>query len=354
MVESINIILNIIGLLLSILSVYLTKQLYFKYSLNRTGFYISTAISLFLWNLGHIFLNYLPQTEYNKAKVVWYFVFFCGQFIAFNMVAGYSMIRNEVLTFPLLIYATISGGLFIAFVEKPSWAGIIYDKREGWVIHIENQYLWSFFTIFVLVMVFVEIIIPMSISLKHAVSKDRPKYLLFIVLVLLAVFSNGLLPILKQLGWPQTLRFLLVNLSFFFFFFLLSRNIFIGIHDKAVIYQIILANHDGVPYHIHSEDRTQSLLASGAIIGINSVLEEISKFTQSTEVFNKEVNRRIELGTEHFFISIQKSVIIIFHYSHPTGVVYSKFRSLARIFRDSDAIEILIPQFIQNIEVFFS
>jgi hypothetical protein len=125
------------------------------------------------------------------------------------------------------------------------------------------------------------------------------------------MLSNLLLPVLDAFGWPQVIRYLVANSGLLGIFLVLYRRPFIGFYDQVEIHQIIIATIHGVPVY-STGDVVDASLASGAIYGISSILDEIGTKAGIEASENIELKRKIELATNRFF----------------------KFTSLARLFRE--------------------
>lgn len=357
MVDTASVIINSVGVFISLFSIFVTLNIYGKYRLQRSIFFIITAIAVFVWNLLHLFFNFVEQDtlEFGTVRILWLTLVFSGIVFVYGLIFGYSVIRFEHINYRLIIYAIMGTITMMVFIFKDDWVDVSYTTTDGWVTDVKYDLFWSAFSLSILIVDMVEIVIPLVNTYVRVNVNKRP-LLVMLVGIMLAIFSNSLEPVLSATNVPQALRFLIADIGFFLFFWVLLRYPFTGMYDNTRITQVIVANANGIPYLSLSPDHGKSVLASGAIIGINSILEEITA-QELPETSDSQVTRKIELGIDQFYIIIRGEYIIIYQFREPAGVCYSKFQSLSKTFGfekvDESILNQQLEEFQQKIFLYF-
>jgi hypothetical protein len=250
----------------------------------------------------------------------------------FSFIYGYSNLRYEFLNWRLIVWGSIASAFSVLFATKTDWIDVSFDRREGYVTTVYNSTFWTLFALSILLVDIIEVIIPLINAYVNS-KINRLPLLIMIFGIILALFSNILEPILRDLDTPQAIRFLIADVGFLIFFSILLKYPFTGLYDQSQIEQVIVSDKNGIPKSLLSRNTDRAVLASGAIIGINSILEEIAATNIEDKLSSSsEITRKIELGAHQFFIILRGDVIIIFQFSNPSGVCFSKFKSLGRIF----------------------
>jgi hypothetical protein len=235
---------------------------------------------------------------------------------------------------------------------------VSYNSEDGFVTTVDNSVLWLSLSVFIGLIVILEIIAPLINVLSHA-SENRIPIILMIVSVLIAVLSNSLLPLLDLLNLPQSLRFALADLGFLVYFVILFRYPFLGLYDPSIIRRVMISDKSGVPILIlkdifSEQNKNRSgTLDSGAFISINTILDEIV----SGEILDQpeEAIQEFQSGNTFFYFVFRGDLAFIYEYLNPTGVCYSKFKSLSRIFgEESQEVDIRdIEEFIDSSKEYF-
>lgn len=350
--------INVFGVLVSLFSISVTVNVYRKYRLNTSILFIISSIAIFIWNILHLAFNMIPSdANITMVRVLWQILVFSGIIFVYAFVFGYSNLRYENLNWRLIFYAGMSAVFATLFVVKRDWVDVEHTSSEGWVTKVHNPVFWSLFSLSILLINFLELLIPL-VNTYAKVDMNRRPLLLLLTAILLALFSNALEPLLTELDLPQAIRFLVADIGFLIFFVILLRYPFTGLYDTSRLIQVIVANEAGVPQLIMSTDQSKSILASGALIGINSVLEEIVTSDPVILKHSEEITRKIELGIDQFYIIIQRPTIIVFQFQNPTGVCFAKFKSLGKIFSEfkgnnEQTLDILLQLFSKRLHEYF-
>jgi hypothetical protein len=331
-------IIDSLSLAMSIFSIYVTYSIYQKYRLNRTIAFVVASVNIFIWNLCHVFYDLLPEDEIDIARIVWYVANISGALIIVATIHGFSSLRHEGLEWPLILYDVTVGVFLTAFLLRRDIFDLkYYEDTDSWnsdPVGNTGNLVWNMYIILLFIFLSKELFYPLIQA--YSKSSGRNKQMIFVLILcsVLAMLSNLLLPVLDAFGWPQVIRYLVANSGILGIFLVLYRRPFIGFYDQVEIHQIIIATMHGVPVY-STGDVVDASLASGAIYGISSILDEIgTKAGIESAAENVELKRKIELATNRFFIISQTKSIIIFHYSQHSGVCISKFTSLARLFRE--------------------
>jgi hypothetical protein len=333
--------INIFGVLVSIFSVFVTLDIYRKYRLRTSTFFIISAIAVFIWNVLHLTFNFIGEetVDFEIIRFMWLILVYSGIIFVYAFIFGYSNLRYENLNWRLVVYSALASATLILFTVKTDWVDVSYKEQEGWVTTVYYPTFWALFSISILIVNFLELIIPLVNTYAKA-EENQVVLLTMLSAILLAIFSNALEPILDEVGLPQAIRFLVADVGFLIFFMILLRYPFTGLYDNSILKQVIVANESGVPQLVLADDRDKAILTSGAIIGINSVLEEITAIGLTSTRPRTEFTRKIELGLDQFYIIIRRPNIIVFQFQNPTGVCFSKFKSLSRIISENEDQEI--------------
>ncbi|MCH8908457.1 MAG: hypothetical protein IH840_15325, partial [Candidatus Heimdallarchaeota archaeon] len=303
MVGSEIIAINVFGVLVSLFSIFVTFNIYRDYRLNTSIFFIISSVAVFIWNVFHLIFNFIPEDSlsFKQVRILWLILVYSGIIFVYAFIFGYSNLRYEHVNWRLTVYSGIAATTATIFTLREDWITVAYSDQEGWITTVENKTFWSIFSLSILLVNFMELIIPLIKTYAKAGVNQNP-LLLMLFAILLAIFSNALEPILTELSLPQALRFLVADIGFLIFFVILLRYPFTGLYDNSVLNQVIVANESGIPQLILSSDRNKAILTSGAIIGINSILEEIISLTPSRPIKSDESIRKIELGLDQFYI----------------------------------------------------
>ncbi|MCE7735940.1 MAG: hypothetical protein GPJ54_13750 [Candidatus Heimdallarchaeota archaeon] len=353
--------INIFGVLVSVFSVFVTIDIYRKYRLRTSVFFVISSIAVFIWNILHLTFNFIGENtfSFNFIRFLWLILVYSGIVFVYSFIFGYSNLRYENLNWRLVVYSALASAFIVLFTVKRDWVDVTYNQDEGWITTIHYATFWSLFSISILIVNFLELIIPLVNTYAKA-EQNQSVLLTMLMAILLAIFSNALEPILKEIALPQAIRFLVADIGFLIFFMILLRYPFTGLYDNSTLKQVIIADESGVPQLMLSDDKNKAILTSGAIIGINSILEEITEIGLSSSTSKIESTRKIELGVDQFYIVIRRPIIIVFQFQNPTGVCFSKFKSLSRIFSEGtngndkidkkllDVFETRLKEYFQN------
>lgn len=328
--------INIFGVLVSVFSVFVTLDIYRKYRLRTSFFFIISSLAVFIWNILHLVFNFIGEDSVSMRTIrfLWLILVYSGIIFVYAFIFGYSNLRYENPNWRLVVYSALASAFLVLFTVKRDWVDVNYDEKEGWVTIIHYSTFWSLFSISILIVNFLELIIPLVNTYAKA-EQNQPVLLTMLMAILLAIFSNALEPILQEISLPQAIRFLVADIGFLIFFMILLRYPFTGLYDNSTLKQVIVANESGIPQLILSDDKNKAILTSGAIIGINSILEEITAIGLSSNKGSTEFTRKIELEIDQFYIIIRRPIIIVFQFQNPTGVCFSKFKSLSHIFSET-------------------
>ncbi len=340
------VIIDSLTVVISIFSIYVTFSIYQKYRLNRTIAFIIASINILLWNLSHVFYDVMSENDLDIVRVVWYIAAIAGALIMVSTIHGFSSLRNEGLTYSLIIYYVTIGIFLTAQLVRKDWYDLKYDPDlETWGSDPKSPFLWYGYISVLFIMLIRELFYPLFQAYSNASKQNRRMILILLISAILAMASNLLLPILDAFGLPQVIKNLVANIGLLTIFIVLYRHPFLGFHDPVDIHQIIIANTDGIPIYSTS-DVVDASLASGALFGISTILDEIGTKAGIEAHEASETTRKIELATNRFFIITLFKTVIIYHYGRHTGVCISKFTSLARLFREAEyEPEDLIGQF---------
>ncbi|MCY3413322.1 MAG: hypothetical protein INQ03_16910 [Candidatus Heimdallarchaeota archaeon] len=340
MANTTNIIIDIIGIIISLFSVYVTYELFRKYRLRRTRIFIFTAINVLIWNICHILYSSIPADNYDAARVVYIIAQISGMLIIYGTVWVFSSLRNENIVINMVLYIAILTAFLTAVIIRDDFMNIVYDTTWGaWAsatVSDTGSLVWNLYTLAILVMLVLELYLPLGRYYFIATGPSKKYTLYLILLAFVGPLANSLLPVLNSLELPPALRYIVANIGFLGVFWVFYKQPFVGIQDSVKITQILISNYAGVPVFT-TASLESATLASGAIYGINAILGEITGQSE-TDAFKdeEEATRKIELSTQRFFMAKIKEYFIIYQYESHSGVCISKFTSLARTFLEGD------------------
>jgi hypothetical protein len=326
--------INAIGTLVSIYTFYVTLKLR-AYKLNRVIFFNIATLAITMWNISHLFLNYIVEDNLNLARSVWLITITSGFILVIATVMGYSLLKSEHIPWRLIFYSGLVSMLLTSFYIRPDWVGVEYDPEQGWVTFANNQVIWNIFVVSIIILATTEILYPLFISYLTALSDLKRPVLYMIIGIVLAVFSNSLLFIIDYFNLIHSTRYLVADIGFLLFFFTLRKYPFLGIYDTTEVHQVIIANTNSEVKYSISVDKRLTILTTGAIIGINTMLEEISPVPQSKQL-PLNIFKRLDLENDVYYTAQQNHLIIIFHMSNPTGICIQKIQTLSKIFINGD------------------
>ncbi|MHA2251283.1 MAG: hypothetical protein ACXAD7_13050 [Candidatus Kariarchaeaceae archaeon] len=325
-------IIDLLSVIVSLFSIYVTYSIYQKYRLARTTAFIIAAINIFLWDLSHVFYDTIPSDNPDAAKIVWVIANISGALIIVATIQGFSSLRNEGLTYSLILYYVIIAIFLTTFLLREDLFYYKYFEDDKiWNSDPKNGVLWNAYIGILFIILTKELFYPLFQAYSKSTGSNKRMILVLIFSMVMAMLSN----ILLVLDVPQVVRYLIANLGLLGVFWVLFKHPFLGFDDPVEIHQIIIANADGVPIFATS-DVVDASLASGALFGISTILDEIGTKAGIEKASEIETTRKIELVTASFFIISMRNSIITYHYSQHTGVCVSKFTSLARLFRDDE------------------
>jgi hypothetical protein len=322
--------------------------------MSRSIFFVYTAIGILIWNVAHLIHTLLPSDEEDIARIVWLIILIGGFVFIISSITGFSLLRNEELDWRLIIYAAIFSALLTAFFSNPEWMEIEYTENEGWIINPTNGLFWFIFAIVIAVIAFNEMQLPLIQALIKNPEVSKKPIITLLSGITIALVSNVLIPIFLEFNIPLALSYLIASVGFILFFYVLDQNPFVGIYDSSKLHEIIVTNEYEEAIFTLTTDEGKAILASGAILGINTVLERINLLTENIPPFWEDDFRRIELGFARYFIALQRGYVIIINYSNATGVCIQKFKALSRIFLNKNiSPELLKSQLINRLELYF-
>ncbi len=350
MVFVISVGINAIGTLVSIYTFYVTLKLR-AYKLNRVIFFNIATLAITLWNISHLILNYIEKDNLILARSVWLLTITSGFVLVIATVMGYSLLKSEHIPWRLIFYSGLVSMLLTTFYIRSDWVGVIYDPKQGWVTFANNQLIWNIFVVSIIILATTEILYPLFISYLTALPGLKKPVIYMIVGIILAVFSNSLLFIIEYFNLIHSTRYLIADLGFLLFFFTLRKYPFVGIYDNSEVHQVIISNTSAEVKYSISRDKRLTVLTTGAIIGINTMLEGISPVPQSQQL-PLNIFKRLDLENDVYYIAQQNHLIIIFHLSNPTGICIQKIQTLSKIFTNGDSDGELV-EFKQKLAEYF-
>jgi hypothetical protein len=257
----------------------------------------------------------------------------------------------------VFVYTFIVGFVSASIIHRKDWVNVGYTSSDGFVTTVNNDFFWMVLSVFIAILVIVEMVYPLLNAYLAAV-ENRSAIIIIIFSVLMAILSNTLLPLLEILSLPQAIRFAIADLGFLVYFSILFRYPFLGLYDPSRVNRVMISDKSGVPILILKEnlpinEERSGTLDSGAFISINTILDEIV----SGEILEQpeEAIQEFQSGKTHFYFIFRGDLAFIFEYTNPTGVSHSKFKSLARIFGiDSTSVDLnKIEEFHNNIKQYF-
>lgn len=322
--------INAVGTLVSIYAFYVTLKLR-EYNLNRVIFFNVATLAITLWNVSHLVLNYILEDNILLARSIWLLTITSGFVLVIATVMGYSLLKSEHIPWRLIFYSGLVSMLLTSFYIRSDWVGVVYDHSQGWITVAHNRFIWNLFVVSILILVSTEILYPLFISYKTAIPKLKRPVIYMIVGIILAVFSNSLLFIIDYFNLIHSTRYLVADLGFLLFFYTLRKYPFLGIYDSSDVHQVIITNTNAEVKYSISKDKRLTILTTGAIIGINTMLEGISPVPQSQQL-PLNIFKRFDLENDVYYIAQQNHMILIFHLSNPTGICIQKIQTLSKIF----------------------
>ena len=334
MVLVISVGINVIGTLVSIYTFYVTLKLR-AYKLNRVIFFNIATLAITLWNVSHLFQNFIIEDNLILARAFWLLAITSGFVLVISTVMGYSLLKSEHIPWRLIFYSGLVSMLLTSFYIRPDWVGVVYDTEQGWVTAAYNPVIWNIFVVSIIILATTEILYPLFISYLTALPELKRPVIYMIVGIILAVFSNSLLFIIDYFNLIHSTRYLVADLGFLLFFYTLRKYPFVGIYDTSEIHHVIIANTNAEVKFSISQDKRLTILTTGAIIGINAMLAEISPVPQSQQL-PLNIFKRLDLENDVYYIAQQMHLIIIFHLSNPTGICIQKIQTLSKIFTNGD------------------
>lgn len=299
----------------------------------------------------HLLNNFTRDEE--TARLTFTVGFLCGFLFVGSTLFGFSVLRRNGVTWEVVIYGMVISGFFSFYLARQEVMALVYSSEEGWFSVNGDPYFWNSFTIFLTFANLKELVFPLGHSYFKAEPETRPRILILLVGILLATFSAGLLQVLTLLGLPNVLRFLVTGISFFIYFYYLNKYPFLGFHDGSQIHEVLVADSSGLPIYAPLTLESHSFLASGAIIGVNGVLEEISRNAGVNVDGMKEKFKMVELGNNAIFVASVRDYQIVFNFSNPSGITLPKLKSLSRVFWRKLGRERLIRMFEKDLKTFF-
>jgi hypothetical protein len=326
------VLLNIIGIMVSLFCIYVTTDILRIHRLSRSFFFVITALGIFIWNVGHLIHTLLPESYPDIARGVWLVILTGGFIFIISSIAGFTLLKNEYIEWRLIAYTAIFSALMTGFFIKPEWMDIEYTRTEGWVIDPNNLFFWLLFANTIAIIAFIELQLPLILAFFKGPRSNRPSILYLLIGISLALLSNILIPVLQKFDLPIGLSYLIADFGFLLFFYVLDQNPFVGIHDPSTINEVIVTDENEEPIYTLTTDEGKSVLASGAILGINTVLERINLLSENIPKYWTNEFRRIELGFTSYFIALQQGFVLIVNYSGGAGVCIQKFKTLSKIF----------------------
>ncbi|MFV2014044.1 MAG: hypothetical protein ACC656_01325, partial [Candidatus Heimdallarchaeota archaeon] len=191
--------INIFGVLVSIFSVFVTLDIYRKYRLKTSIFFIISSTGVFIWNLIHLLFNFMGEdsVSFDVIRFLWLISVYSGLIFVYAFIFGYANLIDENLNWRLVTYAALASAFLVLFTVKTEWVNVAYKENDGWVTVVHYPTFWSLFAISVLIINFLELIIPLVRSYAKAEEK-QPILLTMLLAIILATFSNALEPVLTE------------------------------------------------------------------------------------------------------------------------------------------------------------
>ena len=326
--------INAIGTVASIYTFLVTLKLR-EYKLNRVIFFNIATLAITLWNISHLILNYVQEENLLLARSIWLLTITSGFVLVIATVMGYSLLKSEHIPWRLIFYSGLVSMLLTSFYIKPDWVGVEFDPHQGWVTVAYNQVIWNIFVVSIIILATTEILYPLFISYMTVLPELKKPVIYMIIGIILAVFSNSLLFIIDYFNFIHSTRYLIADLGFLLFFYTLRKYPFLGIYDTSEVHQVIIANTNAEVKYSISKDKRLTILTTGAIIGINTMLEDISPVPQNQQL-PLNIFKRFDLENDVYYIAQQNHLILIFHLSNPTGICIQKIQTLSKIFISGD------------------
>ncbi len=346
MVNAVFIIIDVLSLMISLFCIYATYSIYLNYKLKHTLAFVITSVGILLWNISHIFYDTIPSNNSGFSRFIWYLANVVGAVVILSTIHGFSTIRNEYLSYKLVVYYVIISVFLTSQLLRRDILDLEYNEtNDHWQSVTKNEVLWNLYILVIFSILIIELFYPLIVSYKNIKHENKTMLTLLLIGALFATLSNLLLPILTLLDLPQVIRHFTANLGLLAVFWVLYKHPFLGFYDEVQIYQIIVANTSGLPI-FYTNNPADAFLATGALYGVETILTEISYKVGVSPLTTEETTRKIELPDNQFYIIKVNKTIIIYHYSNHSGTSLLKFKSLARIFREREMkTELLIGAF---------